>query len=139
MLRLWKLRLCRREYIWPVLSLWIVFVEVTCLQNALLLYFLGVIFWLCERCVGPMRSHRFLLRRKANIGFSVNEDAILLLVCRPVWCQCLLITSLTFERLLVNVVQKRTRLSSFFSFRVSSSFPSMDLALVSCLWMSFSG
>ena len=77
------------------------------------LYFLSVIFLLCERCVCPMRSLRFLLRRKAKIGLLGKEDAILLLVCRR--CQCFLITSLTFGMLLLNVVQKRTRLFSVFS------------------------
>ena len=114
------------ECIWPVLSLWIVFVEVICLQHWLLallrhalllpvlLYFLCVIFLLCERCVCPMRSLRFLLQWKANIAFSVKEDTIILLVCRR--CQCLLITSLMFSEASVECCAKACTIVFFFLF-----------------------
>ena len=91
--------------------------------------FLLVIFLLRDMCVCPIKSRRFLFRRYVNIGFSVKDDAILLLVCRR--CQFLFSVFLMLGGFSLNVVLNLMRLLSVLSFSASSSFLLTDVALIS--------
>ena len=69
-----------------------------------------------------------MFRQYVNIGFSVKDDAILLLVCR---CQFLFSMFLMLGRFSLNVVLNLMQLLSVLSFSASSSFLLTDVALIS--------
>ena len=80
--------------------------ETSAAQSRFPVFFVVVFFLLCERCVWPIQSLRFLLRQKVSLGYSVKDDPILELVCSR--CQCLSNTELIAGRFLLNVVVKCT-------------------------------
>ena len=121
-----QFRLCLIWNISFVLLLWKVFVDMICLQHWLFArlrqaelapivgVFFGMIFLFFDRCVCPIRSRKFLLRRNAITGFSAKEDAIFGLVCSR--CQCLFIAEVIFGKFLLKVVVKGMRLPDVLSF-----------------------